>query len=119
MQKIKRWRIVSAHVSPRRLCRLTRVDTFLKSIETPFTGMTHFYMLGSQTVSRVRIHQPFSRTFILSKIRKFECNITSDWLNHTVWPIRSYVTFNASKYREKKSITRPRMFSKMVSEYGP
>ena len=35
---------------------------------------------------RVRIHQPFSRTFFVfvSKICKFECNTTSDWLNRTV-----------------------------------
>ena len=34
----------------------------------------------------VRLHHPFSRTFFVffSKIFKFECNITSDWLNHTV-----------------------------------
>ena len=33
-----------------------------------------------------RIHQPFSRTFFVfvSKICKFECNTTSDWLNRTV-----------------------------------
>ena len=36
--------------------------------------------------SRLRIHQSFSRTFFvfLSKICKFECNTTSDWLNRTV-----------------------------------
>ena len=36
--------------------------------------------------TRVRIHQPFSRTFFVfvSKICKFECNTTSDWLNRTV-----------------------------------
>ena len=35
---------------------------------------------------RVRIHHPFSRTFFVfvSKICKFECNTTSDWLNRTV-----------------------------------
>ena len=40
----------------------------------------------SQTDSRARIHQPFSRTFFVfvSKICKFECNTTSDWLNRTV-----------------------------------
>ena len=34
----------------------------------------------------VRIHQQFSRTFFVffSKICKFECNTTSDWLNCTV-----------------------------------
>ena len=37
-------------------------------------------------MTRVRIHQPFSRTFFVfvSKICKFECNTTSDWLNRTV-----------------------------------
>ena len=37
-------------------------------------------------LNRVRIHQPFSRTFFVfvSKICKFECNTTSDWLNRTV-----------------------------------
>ena len=35
---------------------------------------------------RVRIHQPFLRTFFFffSKICKLKCNTTSDWLNHMV-----------------------------------
>ena len=37
-------------------------------------------------VSWARIHQPFSRTVFVffSKICKFECNTTSDWLNRMV-----------------------------------
>ena len=37
-------------------------------------------------VNKVCIHQPFSRTFFafISKIYKFECNTTSDWLNRMV-----------------------------------
>ena len=36
---------------------------------------------------RVRIHQPFSRTFFVffSKICKFECDTASDWLNRMVY----------------------------------
>ena len=36
--------------------------------------------------SKVYIHQPFSRTFLVffSKSCKLECNANSDWLNHTV-----------------------------------
>ena len=62
-------------------------------------GHQHFLLFGQflqcrsksrffqgRSKSRVRIHQPFSRTFFVfvSKICKFECNTTSDWLNRTV-----------------------------------
>ena len=44
--------------------------------------------------SRVRIHQPFSRTLYFSpKFCYFECNATADWLNRMLYPIRSCVTF--------------------------
>ena len=41
------------------------------------------------------IQQPFSRTsfVVFSNIFKFDCKTTSDWLNHTVYPIRSCVIF--------------------------
>ena len=45
----------------------------------------------------------------------FECNVTSNWLNHTVQPIRSCVTIKFTKsWRE-----RQRMFLRRVGEYGP
>ena len=72
------------------------------------------------TENWVRIHQPFSRTFFVcfSKICKFECNTTSDWINRTVYPIRSCVTFKCLSIK-KTLRTRQRMFLKMVGEYGP
>ena len=44
---------------------------------------------------RVRLYQPFSRTFfvVFSHICRLEYDTTSDWLNHTVRPIRSCVLF--------------------------
>ena len=45
----------------------------------------------------------------------FECNTTSDWLNPTVKPIRSCITFKFTKsWRDKQ-----RMFFRMIGEYGP
>ena len=38
-----------------------------------------------------------------------------DWLNHTVQPIRSCVTFKFTKFWRK----RQRTFLRMVGEYGP
>ena len=40
-------------------------------------------------------------------LEAFECNTTSDWLNHTIKRV-------AFKFRK-----RQRMFLRMVSEYGP
>ena len=54
-------------------------------------------------------HGPYSPTilkkislFFSPKIGKLECNTTSDWLNHMVYPIRSCVTFKCF-YIQKKS----------------
>ena len=38
---------------------------------------------------------------ILSSLEAFECYATSDWPNHTVWPIRSCVTFKFVNPGEK------------------
>ena len=46
-------------------------------------------------------------------LEAFESNTSSDWLNHTVWPIGSCVTFKSTKSWRK----RPRMFLRMVGEY--
>ena len=45
IQKIKRWRKVSAHVSLRELRRLTWVDTFRKYIKPPFNRVRIFDIL--------------------------------------------------------------------------
>ena len=40
-------------------------------------------------------------------VEAFECNTTSDWLNHTVWPIRSCVAFkftNLGGQRQRKGL---------------
>ena len=58
---------------------------------------------------------------------KFERNKKkSDCLNHVVYQIRSYVTFesircisNVSKYKKKIWRTRLRAFLRIVGEYGP
>ena len=55
----------------------------------------------------------FLQTFL--SLVTFECNTTSDWLNHTVNPIRSRVTFKSTKSCRK----RQRMFLGMVGEYRP
>ena len=34
--------------------------------------------------SRIRIQQPFSSSFFVSKICKLECNMNSDWINRMV-----------------------------------
>ena len=52
---------------------------------------------------------------ILLYLAAFECNTTSDWPNHTVWPIRSCVTF---KFTQSWRI-RHRIFLRTVGEYGP
>ena len=39
---------------------------------------------------------------IFLQLEAFECNTTSDWLNNTVWPIRSCVTFKFTKYCRKR-----------------
>ena len=62
---------------------------------------------------KVCIHQPFSEhSFLYLEI--FKCNTTSDWLNHTVQPIKSCVTFKFTNHDE-----RQRMFLGMVGECGP
>ena len=56
----------------------------------------------------------FSRFVLI--IEAFECNTTSDWLNHTVKPIRSCVTF---KYTKSKRKRQKKKFLRMFVEYGP
>ena len=48
-------------------------------------------------------------------LEAFDCNTTSGWLNHTVYPFRGCVTFKLTKSCRK----RQRMFFTMVGEYGP
>ena len=70
--------------------------------------------------------QPFSRMLLVSFSRfflysaAFECNKTSDWLNHTVKPIRSYVANHKLCYIQihKAWRKRQRMFLRMPGEYG-
>ena len=56
----------------------------------------------SQTISVDQI--PFFRTLLVlfsrffQDLAAFESKTTSDWLNHTVYPIRSCVTFKFTKY---------------------
>ena len=38
---------------------------------------------------------------ILLYLKPFECNRISDWPNHMVWPIRSFVTFKCTNLDEK------------------
>ena len=67
-----------------------------------------------------RIHQPFSRTFFVffSKICKFECKTTSDWL--IVWFSQSEVMLHSNAYKyEKIRRSRLRMSSRTVGEYRP
>ena len=65
----------------------------------------------------VSIHQPSLRMFfdlilqIFLCLEAFECNTTSDWLNHTVEPIRSCVTPQFANLGGK----RQRMFLKIVN----
>ena len=60
---------------------------------------------------------PYSPTIlkIFLYLAAFEGNTTSDWLNRTVYPIRSCVTFKLTTSPRK----RQRMFLRMISEYGP
>ena len=40
--------------------------------------------------------------FVRYVLEARECNTTSDWLNHTVWPIRRTVTFKFANFEKKK-----------------
>ena len=54
----------------------------------------------------------FPKVFL--NVEAFESNATSDWLNHTVKPICSCVTFKFTEYWRKRQI----MFLTMIDEYG-
>ena len=60
-----------------------------------------FFRMVDEYGPEARIHQPFSRTFFVffSKICKFNCNTTSDWLKHWVNQSNVVLHSNAAKYR--------------------
>ena len=66
-------------------------------------------IIASFRISSIRIciYQPFSSTFFglfyrfFLYLEIFKCKTTSDWLNHTVLPIRSCVTFKCANLGEK------------------
>ena len=73
-----------------------------KLLVTAFATMISNDVYCRHVKTRVRIHQPFSRTFFVfvSKICKFECNTTSDWLNRTFSQSEVVLHSNASIHRK-------------------
>ena len=78
----------------------TRINDINPIILT-FQGFTKISYLGpdSQTILQ-SILSLVLQTFLY--LAAFECNTTSDWLNRTVYPIRSCVTFKFTKYCRKR-----------------
>ena len=86
-----------------------------------------FFPVRIQTASpRVIFQGPYSPIILTverswscspdwSILAAFECNRTSDWLNHMFYPIRRSVSFKCTKFWRK----RQRMFLRMDAEYQP
>ena len=94
--------IYTTHMG-RKLCRKIR-NCSLRAI-SPFPTEFSKDLNCGHVKSRARIHQPFSRILFLSFSPRFckrECNITSDWLNHTVYCGQSKAVLhsNAARYRK-------------------
>ena len=73
-------------------------------------GFYHFYHFNVTCINQ----GPYSPT-ILDSVRSlalhfflyskaFACNTTSDWLKHTIWPIRSGVAFKFTNLEEKDKV---------------
>ena len=52
-------------------------------------------------ITKHSLERSLSYSQDISILQVFECNTTSEWLNHTVKPIRSRVTFQFANLKEK------------------
>ena len=64
--------------------------------------------LGKRSMNRVKgpsspiiLKNGLSLVLQIFFIETFECNTTSNWLNHTISPIKSCVTFNFANLDQK------------------
>ena len=91
---------------------LTKGDKYLQRSLLRNCSLLQSIDLGSYSPTILKNVLSLVQQIFLS-LAAFECNTTSDWLNHTVQPIRSFVTFKFTNLGEKD-----RMFFRMVGEYG-
>ena len=96
-------------------CRIEIVDDYTKEYNWLIHSLIRYFEIVPEfkRSCRQQLNQPTILQNVLSlvlqiflNLEAFECNTTSDWLNHTVYPIKSYVTFKFTKSKGKKKKTK-------------